>query len=52
MKTKYIPAARFEDIGKPFYQTDSRILKVTTFLVNLKSSIMKHKMTLFITGHY
>jgi len=39
MKTKYIPASRFEDIGKPFYQTDSRILKVTTFLVNLKSSI-------------
>lgn len=52
METKYLPAARFEDIGKPFYQTDSRILKITNFFLDIRSNIKKHKMVLFISNHY
>ncbi len=32
LKTKMKPAARFEDIGKPFYQTDSRIVFMRSVL--------------------
>lgn len=52
MTTKFIPAARFEDIGKPFYQTDSRILRVTNFFLDIRSNIKKHRMIIFLRCQY
>ncbi len=39
MKTKMKPAARFEDIGKPFYQTDSRIVFIRSVLYDVQAVV-------------
>ena len=33
------PAARFEDIGKPFYQTDSRIVFIRSVLYDVQAVV-------------
>ena len=50
--TEYLPMSRFEDIDKPFYQRDSRILWLRKCLEDLKSYIVNNKNLIFVTERY
>jgi len=50
--TEYLPMSRFEDIDKPFYQRDSRILWLRKCFEDLKSYIVNNKNLIFVTERY